>query len=196
MSSRVVPAAGGLVAHLQSHAGFEEAIELPLDFVGDASLQGAEAVEVLDLGDGRPELLPRPCDGEVDVRLEPHVALLHVPFGDADEPHDPLQLDGQRPDLGGAVQVGLGHDLQQRRPGAVQIDLEKLPGRVEVLAGILFQVGAEDAERVWSCRPPRDFDEAVLAQRQIILADLIILRQIGVVVALPVPLGEWRRSRN
>ncbi len=35
-----------------------------------------------------------------------------------------------------------------------------------------------------------DLQPAVLAERQVVLADLVVLRQVGIVVVLAVPLGE------
>ena len=49
-------------------------------------------------------------------------------------------------------QVGLADDLQQRRAGAVEIDQAVAAGArfvVQHLAGVFFEVGADDADRAW-----------------------------------------------
>jgi hypothetical protein len=62
------------------------------------------------------------------------------------------------------------------------------------LAGVLFQVDAGQptppAARAVLLR--RDLEPAAGAERQVILADLIVLGQVGIIVVLAVPLGERR----
>jgi hypothetical protein len=59
---------------------------------------------------------------------------------------------------------------------------------VNVLARVLFQVGAADTDLFNAAVRQRDFQEALGAQRQVILADLVVLGQVGIVVTLAVPL--------
>ena len=101
--------------------------------------------------------------------------------------------------LGSRANVGLGDDLEQRRSGAVQVDQAVAAAPrfvVKVLAGIFFEMGADDADppRLGRLRVGRDLEPAVGAEGQIVLADLITLRQVGIVILLAVPLGERRES--
>ena len=188
----VVPAPRGLAAHLHDLAGIEELVELSVLFVADASLQSPEAVEVLDLSYRCSVFDAVFGDSQIDVGLETHVALLHIGFGDTQKPHHSLQLDRQRPHLGAAVHVGLGYNFEQRRAGPVQIHLRETARRVQVLACVLFEVRPYDSDFLGPVRFEGYLDETILAERQIVLAYLIILRQVGIVVALSVPLSERR----
>jgi hypothetical protein len=123
-------------------------------------------------------------DVDVDVRLEPHVAHLHLPLGDAEELDELLQLLGEQGDVPRRLEVGLGDDLQQRRAGPVQVDdavvdAEPAGGLVQQLAGVLLQVRPADADRH---RPPGvvgQLERPLAAQRLVVLADLVVLRQVG-----------------
>jgi hypothetical protein len=89
-------------------------------------------------------------------------------------------------------QVGLGHDLEQRRAGAVQVDagvtVEVL---VHGLASVLLEVRAGDADALLVALVVSNEEFAVLDDRQLVLADLVALRQIRVEIVLA---GE-NRSR-
>ena len=63
---------------------------------------------------------------------------------------------------------------------------------VHALAGVFFQMGADDADllRLDASLGIADLQPAVVAERQIVLADLIALGQVGIVIVLAVPLGE------
>ncbi len=76
----VVPASCGFVAHLQGLACFEEVVELSLGFVGYASFESAETVEIFYFGDRCFVFFAVFCYGQVDVWFETHVAFLHVGF--------------------------------------------------------------------------------------------------------------------
>jgi len=85
----------------------------------------------------------------------------------------------------GAAHVWLGHDLQQRRAGAVQVDAG---GTVELfmqaLAGVFFQVRAGYADTLDGAVFQRDIQVAFADNRQLHLADLIALGQVRVEVVL------------
>ena len=106
-----------------------------------------------------------------------------------------LQLGEIGLGFGRRAHVGLADDFQQRRAGAVQVDAAVgLAGQlvVHALAGVFFQMGADDADPL-GLDPSlgiADLQPAVVAERQIVLADLIALGQVGIVVVLAVPLGE------
>src|ERR1700674_4777752 len=77
-------------------------------------------------------------------------------------------------------EVRLAHDLHQRHARAVEVDERllsalQLVARVDELAGVLFEVDAPDAHA-----PLADVDEPVAAHRQVVLADLVTLRQVWI----------------
>ena len=57
-----------------------------------------------------------------DVRLDAHLAALHVGVGDADRAQQQLQLLGIAAGGLGRADVGLGHDLHQRSARPVEVD--------------------------------------------------------------------------
>ena len=77
----------------------------------------------------------------------------------------------------------LRDNLHQRHPGPVQIH-QRMQPRMRVLARILFQMGAVDANAFDAAVGQLDLDPAVAAQRQLVLGDLIALRQVRVMVVL------------
>ena len=84
----------------------------------------------------------------------------------------------------GSVDVGLGDDLDERRAAAVEVD-ERGAGAVDParladvaeLRGVLLEVDAVD---------PDVAEPAVRAVRNVVLADLVALRQVGIEVVLAV----------
>jgi hypothetical protein len=85
--------------------------------------------------------------------------------------------------------VRLGDDLQQGRAGAVQVDAgHAVEVFVQALAGVLFQVGAGDADgffhAVAGLVADLDGQAAALDDGQLELADLVALGQVGVEVIL------------
>ena len=80
-------------------------------------------------------------------------ALLHVHVGDAELADRLAQQPRPLARLGGAAQVGLGDDLDQRRAAAVEVDQRGAgavdPARladVDQLRRVLLEVGAVDAD--------------------------------------------------
>src|SRR4029079_9579787 len=77
------------------------------------------------------------------------------------------------------AQVRLGHDLDERNAGAVEVDVG--PARrvnkafVQRLGGVFLEVDAGDAPL---------FEAAARRQRQLVLRDLVALRQVGIEVVL------------
>ena len=92
----------------------------------------------------------------------------------------------------GVRMLGLADDLHQRDARAVEVDLGEPPGPVGELAGVLLQV---DPGQATPAAPRavllgRDLQPPAGAEREVVLADLVVLGQVGIVVVLPVPLGE------
>ena len=78
-----------------------------------------------------------------------------------------------------AAQVRLGHDLEQRRPGAVEVDAgHAVKHLVQRLPRVFLEVGAGDSYL------PRNLDVSALNDWNFVLADLVALGQIGVEVVL------------
>ena len=168
-------------------------LDLPRDLALDPLRREVERVHVLQLraraqlvGAGR-------ADGDVDV--EAHRSLVELGVGQ-------LQLDDGlaqqlQEALGrlGVVQVGLGHDLDERCAAAVEVDERgggavQPPGLgdVDVLRRILLEVGARDADRDAAVVARHD-ELPARAERLVVLADLVRLRQVGIEVVLAVEHG-------
>src|SRR5207248_10334581 len=89
------------------------------------------------------------------------------------------------------TEVGLGHDLEQRRTATVEVDeggrrANRAPGRaarVHRLRGVLLEMGARDADDFLAA-VHRDREAARPAERRFVLADLVGLRQVGIEVVL------------
>jgi len=94
----------------------------------------------------------------------------------------------------GRVDVRVRHDLQQRRAGAVQIDARVAAATrfvVRVLARVFFKMRADDADALGGgILGGFNVEPAVVAKRQVVLAALIVLRQVRIVVVLAVPFRE------
>ncbi len=83
-------------------------------------------------------------------------------------------------------------DFQERCARSIQIDKAFPPAAlfiVQHLAGVFFQMDANDAHALRALGR-FDLQPAIVAERQIVLADLVVLRQIGVVIILAVPFRE------
>src|SRR4029450_6301987 len=140
------------------------------------ALDRAERVQVLGLGAGA-ERPPRPP--QRDVGVAPEVALLEVGVRGADVAQDRLQRAQVGAGLLRRAQVGLGDDLDQRYPGAVQVDARApAPALVDRLAGVLFHVDARDPDRLrLGLRIDLDQQPAPARERLLVLGDLVALRK-------------------
>jgi hypothetical protein len=111
----------------------------------------------------------------------------------------PGDLGGERAEAGHR----LGHDLDQRDAGPVVVDQRlgravDAPGRaadVQRLAGVLLEVHPLDADPV-RLALDLDVDEALDAQRLVVLRGLEVLRHVGVEVVLPRHPAPRRRCRS
>ena len=188
-----VPAVGGFFAEF---AGLEPVVDLALDFVGAGSFEDGEGVEVFDFGDGGfVDVAGGVGDVDVDVGLEAHVAHLHLAFGDAEELDELLELLGEGGDFFGGGEVGFGDDFEERGAGAVEVydgvgDGVAAGGFVEEFSGVFFQMRAADAD-VFRAVVCGDLKDAVVAEGEVVLGDLVILGEVGVIVGLAVPLGVF-----
>ena len=145
-----------------------------------------ERVHVLDLPPRAESLLAGPPHRHVDVGAQR--ALLHVGVRDPELADRLPQQAEVRHRLVGRAEVGGAHDLEQRGAAAVEVD-EAVVGAhraarrtagVDRLSRVLLEVGAHDPDLA----PVRQLEPAGAAERSLILADLIALRQVGVEVIL------------
>ena len=137
---------------------------------------------------------------ERDVRVAAERPLLHPDVAHVERLQRRAELTQVRGGLLGRAHVGLAHALHQRHARAVVVDQRVVglvdPARraaVRRLAGVLLHVDARDAD------PPRlavdvDVQVAADADRQVVLADLEVLRHVGIEVVLPVE-QRVRRDR-
>ncbi|MPM82466.1 hypothetical protein SDC9_129527 [bioreactor metagenome] len=110
-----------------------------------------------------------------------------------------MQLLGIGHGLGGGADIGLGHDFQQRRAGAVQVDAGLADELVvHGLAGVFLQVGTHQAhglEDVVLAFFQIEADFTALHHGDLELGDLVALGQVGVEVVLAREDGTRRNRR-
>src|SRR6185436_3778369 len=150
-------------------------LALRLEF--DRLLHEAEGVQILQLAAGAELLLAGLSHRNVGVAAEG--AFLHVAVADADPDHERVQLACVGDGLCGAAQIGLGNDFQQRRAGPVEIDAGAVASLVQGLARVLLEMGARETNHLLA-----HFHLTALHDRQLVLADLVALRQVGIEVVL------------
>ena len=156
-------------------------LDLPADLEVDGLLHELEAVEVLDLA-ARAQRCAGLAHRHVGVAAE--AALLHIAVADADPGHDLVQLARIGHGLVAGTDVGLGHDLEQRRARAVEVDAA-LADEVFVqrLAGVFLEVGAHQAHGLLLVAEV-EADLAALHDGDFELADLVALGQVGIEIIL------------
>ncbi len=177
-------------------AAFER-VPLPLLLEAQRAFERAHRVEVLDLDLGAELGLAR-APGR-DVRVAAERPLLHPHVRDVERLERRAQLGEVGARLLGRAHVGLGHALDERHAGAVVVDEGVLglpdpsPGtHVRGLARVLLHVDARDADRP-SLAVDLDLEPPADAHGKVVLADLVVLRHVGIEVVLPV---EQRAGRD
>ena len=138
-----------------------------------------------------------PAGPQRDVGVAAQRALLHVHVAHAELAQRRAQELQPLARLLGRAQVGLGHDLRQRRAAAVEVDDARVRAvdptaraDVDQLRRVLLQVHAVDAHVSQPASP---------AQRFVVLGDLVALGQVGIEVVLAMedrPRGELRAERQ
>lgn len=111
----------------------------------DGAAHAAQGVEVLGLRT-RAERLARTRHGQVDIRAD--TALLHLAVGYARVTEYARQLLDKRHGLVRAVDVRLGHALDERHAAAVVVHRRDAPA-VHQLARVLFEVYAVKTYRLF-----------------------------------------------
>ena len=154
--------------------------DLARDLVLDRVLHEPERVDVLELGARAEPVLAAQADRH--VRVAAQLALLHVGLGDVEPAHEPVQRAHELGGLLGAGQLGRGDDLDERHARAVEIDVRDRAD-VGVLARVLLEVDALQLHALDRAAEDQ-IEVAVLAQRLVVLRDLIALGQVGIEVVL------------
>ena len=152
-------------------------LDLATHFAVDRLLDEAERVDVLDLAAGAELDLALGADRHVAVATQR--AFGHVAVADAQVAHQ--RVDGL--DVGhgflGTAHVRLGHDLQQRRAGTVQVDAGGAREFfVQAFAGVFFKVRTGDADTLDCAVFQGNVQVALADNRQFHLADLVALGQV------------------
>ena len=177
--------------------------DLAVDLGGDPVGDELERVHVLELG-LRPVVLAGLPDGDVGVAAER--ALLHLGVRDAELDDGLAEELEEAAGLLGRADVRLGDDLDERRAAAVEVDERVLGARdppagaadVDRLRGVLLEVRADDADLAVAVRPGHD-EAPARGERDVVLGDLVALRQVGIPVVLAVeerPLGDLAAERE
>ncbi len=150
---------------------------------------GAVVGDVVGVDDGEISVDPQ---GAVTLAVEHAEVLQYL-----------LQFREKGPHLARPAEVRLRDDLHQRRPRAVVVH-QRVVGAVDrgdpgvkrtgalgdvcERPGVLLQVGSADTHGA-GVVADLDLQVAVLTDRGVVLGDLEVLRQVGVVVVLPVKAG-------
>ena len=153
-AGRIVPAAG-LLGHLP-HLDLRglPLPPLPRGLVDQRPLHRSKGVHVFDFDDRRlGDAVVGPCPAlqrnvEVHVGVDPETPLLHVAVADTEIHQQEFEFIEPGPGLLGRPQIGLRHDLAERRAGAVEIDPRVGGARrlvVHALAGVFLEVYPDDA---------------------------------------------------
>ena len=166
-------------------------LDLALDLALDPLRREAERVHVLELGAGAELVGALGANRDVDVEAER--ALLHLRVGDPELDDGLAQQLEEALRVVGGVEVGRGHDLDERRPGPVEVDERVLracdaalgAADVDVLRRVLLEVRADDPD-LDVALGGRQRELAVDAERLVVLGDLVALRQVGIEVVLAV----------
>ncbi len=128
-----------------------------------------------------------PCRSHRHVGVAAQAALLHVPVVHAERDEHLAQHAKGIGRVAGRPQVGFGHDLNQWRTAAIEIEVG-LPfgirkALVQRFPGVFLHVHARDAHALGRAGR-RELESARCRQRQLVLRDLITLRQIRIEVVL------------
>ena len=112
-------------------------------------------------------------------------AFLHVAVTDFQVTYERVNLARIGHGFFRAAHVGFGHDFEQRRAGAVQIDTAHIRELVvDRFAGVFLEVRAGNAYFLVFALGRADKDMAAADDRQLVLRNLVTLGQIGVEIIL------------
>src|SRR5271170_3484022 len=156
------------------------AARLDLDRLADE----ADGVDVLDFAPGA-ERVSGAAHGDIDVGAQ--IALLHVAVARADVAQNGAQLADIGLRLLSRAHVGLGDDLHQADPRAVEIDeTHRRRLVVQGLAGVLLEMKPLDPDPDGMVGGEVDMDFPLADDRALVLGYLIALGQVGIEIILAV----------
>ena len=164
-------------------AAFDQ-INLATGFMFHRLHDEAHAVHVLGFGAGAKGLAGL---AHRYVHIGPHGAFVHIAIATADIAQQLAQAGHIGAGFGWRANIGPRHDLHQRAPAAVEINIGHR--RMQIMdrfAGVLLQMNALDTDALLSAIVQFDVQMAFAHDRVIELADLVTLRQIGVEIILAI----------
>ena len=180
----VVPAAG----LLDNGFSFLDQLDLSCTLSLDRSSDGLKGVQVLHLGTCSEFLTSDLTDRKVDIGT--HRALLQFAVGCAEILNHHTQFFQISDNFLRGSHIRLGDDLDQRNAASVVIDERTvLPLIVNQLSCIFLHMDLVDANFLLS-RCGVDLHISIVADRQIQLGNLIVLRVVRVEIVLPVEFAE------
>ena len=165
---------------------------LTLNLVLQSFLNSLEGVDVLHLGTGTQHIGAFRADGNIQVSTE--IALLHLAVGNINVLQNGLDLFHVQAGFLRGRHIRLGNNLNQRHAGTIVIHVGSL-GILDGIAGmhqlacILLHVNTGDADALLALGS-LNIHIAMLADWQIILGCLPVLRQVRIIIILAVKLGE------
>ena len=158
-------------------------LDLALGLILDRLHDETHRIHVLDLGPGAQGLLADRAHRDVDVAA--HGAFLHVAVAGAEIAQDRAQFAQVGAGLLRAPKIGLGDDLHQRHPRAVEVDEGAFWVLVvQGLAGVLLHVQALDTDGPRLAVGQIEDQRALADNRLQVLRNLIALGQIGIEIVL------------
>ena len=151
------------------------------DLVLDGLAHVFERVDVLQFGLGAQLLGAVQSQGHVGVATKR--SFFHVAVADAQGSHQGAQRAHVLGRFFRRANVGLAHDLDQRHARAVEVHETDARIVVDVLARVVLQVDAGQADAPWLASHAK-LNRAAFAQRLFVLRDLKSLGQVRIEVVL------------
>ncbi len=191
----IIPAASFL---LELSAALQNT-DLALNFISKRAPDPADRVHVFDL-DLYSKLRLR-LGSHRDVAVAAELTFFHVGIAHPAVDQDLFKRSQKRERFLGRIDLGLGHDLHQRRAGAVEID-SRARFEMETLRHIFLEMNAHQMHllvwrrdiflRVLRISEIVQRHTAIGAKRHVVLRNLIILRHVRIEIILPVELADRR----
>ena len=193
LAAGVVPSAGFLLEDRAAPQG----LDLARNLVSERAADAGDGVEVFDFDLGAEFF--RSDRANRDIHIAAELAFFHVGVADAAVDHHLLENGEVGEGFFGRGDVSLSHDLHERRAGAVEVDAGG-GFHVETFRDILLEVDADEAGFfVFGCDgflgvlrvgEIVERDGTAEAERQIVLADLVVLRHVRVEIIFAVELAD------
>ena len=193
LASCVIPAAGFLLERGTTAKGFDLAGNLE----GESAADAGDGVEIFHLDLGAVFFGADGTDRDIDIATK--LAFLHVGVAGASVNHDLLQHGEVGKGLFGRGNIGFADDFEQWGAGTVEIDAGG-GLHVEALGDILLDMDADETDIFVLCgdaflgvlriREIMERNTAAEAEGQIVLADLVVLRHVGVEIVFAVELAD------